>query len=591
MTGTAGTQRTRTGWTGRERRVGRLTTFRSRWYWWGTAGWLVWFSWPVIPGWLLARTFDEFQGHGASGRLGLLLVGLFCAEVAAAVLLRAADTIYAQGTEASMALTRLNVVHAQLASGGADAGPRTVATGDAVSRLRDDPFDVLLLGDNWVDLFGSIAYGVVATTLLARIDPLAALVGVVPLFLIGFANSRVGNVIRGLRQRARQATSEVSGFLNAVFEASLTVRLSGAQPDVLRRLDQLNRRRADAMVRDQVWSDAQFSVNFSLTDVSVGLALVVASRNRLEPGEISLFASYLFHLVWLPHRLGGVIVGRRRFDVSAGRLDAMLSPHSGADRLTEHRPLPILGGGPVPGPAAAPRQPLERLECPGPDDRRPWRVRRRPRVDRRDLDRGQRCGGEREVFAAARPRGPVGARRRRGALERALVTDRAAFLVPPHCAYVAQVPRLFAENLADNLRLGHDLSDDQLFEAVRLAAFDRDVAELPRGLVTLIGTRGVRLSGGQAQRAAAARALAHRPELVVIDDLSSALDIDTELALWDRLAAAGLTVLAASNRPAALARADQVIHLQHAGERSGPPSPASRNVATWEARRISVHST
>ncbi len=569
MTGTAGTQRTRTGWTGRERRVGRLTTFRSRWYWWGTAGWLVWFSWPVIPGWLLARTFDEFQGHGASGRLGLLLVGLFCAEVAAAVLLRAADTIYAQGTEASMALTRLNVVHAQLASGGADAGPRTVATGDAVSRLRDDPFDVLLLGDNWVDLFGSIAYGVVATTLLARINPLAALVGVVPLFLIGFANSRVGNVIRGLRQRARQATSEVSGFLNAVFEASLTVRLSGAQPDVLRRLDQLNRRRADAMVRDQVWSDAQFSVNFSLTDVSVGLALVVASRNRLEPGEISLFASYLFHLVWLPHRLGGVIVGRRRFDVSAGRLDAMLSPHSGADRLTEHRPLPILGGGPVPGPAAAPRQPLERLEARG-----------LTIAGRGVSDVGLvLTAGTLTVVSGAVGSGKSSLLRGLvGLLELdagevrwngALVTDRAAFFVPPHCAYVAQVPRLFAENLADNLRLGHDLSDDELFEAVRLAAFDRDVAELPRGLVTLIGTRGVRLSGGQAQRAAAARALAHRPELVVIDDLSSALDIDTELALWERLAAAGLTVLAASNRPAALARADQVIHLQHAGERSG----------------------
>ncbi len=59
--------------------------------------------------------------------------------------------------------------------------------------------------------------------------------------------------------------------------------------------------------------------------------------------------------------------------------------------------------------------------------------------------------------------------------------------------------------------------------------------------------------------------MAHRPELLVLDDLTSALDVDTELVLWQRLAAAGFTVLAASNRPVALARADRVVALSVAG--------------------------
>ncbi|MFV0524751.1 MAG: ATP-binding cassette domain-containing protein [Acidimicrobiales bacterium] len=84
---------------------------------------------------------------------------------------------------------------------------------------------------------------------------------------------------------------------------------------------------------------------------------------------------------------------------------------------------------------------------------------------------------------------------------------------------------------------------------------------MPDGLDTLIGSRGLRLSGGQAQRAAGARALVHEPELLVLDDLTSALDIDTEIALWDRLATAGMTVLAASNRPVARARADRILEL------------------------------
>ncbi len=55
------------------------------------------------------------------------------------------------------------------------------------------------------------------------------------------------------------------------------------------------------------------------------------------------------------------------------------------------------------------------------------------------------------------------------------------------------------------------------------------------GLDTLVGPRGVRLSGGQLQRALTARALVRRPELLVVDDVSSALDVETERALWDGL--------------------------------------------------------
>ncbi|HYD11116.1 MAG TPA: ABC transporter ATP-binding protein, partial [Acidimicrobiales bacterium] len=77
---------------------------------------------------------------------------------------------------------------------------------------------------------------------------------------------------------------------------------------------------------------------------------------------------------------------------------------------------------------------------------------------------------------------------------------------------------------------------------------------------------GVRLSGGQLQRTAAARMFVRTPELLVCDDLSSALDVETEAALWARVLGAR-TVLAVSHRPAVLARADQVITLE-AGRRS-----------------------
>jgi ABC-type multidrug transport system fused ATPase/permease subunit len=146
-----------------------------------------------------------------------------------------------------------------------------------------------------------------------------------------------------------------------------------------------------------------------------------------------------------------------------------------------------------------------------------------------------------------------------------LVEDPASFFVPPRSAYTAQVPRLFSESLADNIAMGHRAARERLREAVQLAVLDPDLERLEQGLDTMVGARGVKLSGGQVQRSAAARMLATEAELLVFDDLSSALDLHTEAELWKRLLARReVTCLVVSHRRAALERADQII-LMDAG--------------------------
>ena len=144
-----------------------------------------------------------------------------------------------------------------------------------------------------------------------------------------------------------------------------------------------------------------------------------------------------------------------------------------------------------------------------------------------------------------------------------LVADPAAFFVPPWSSYVPQVPRLFSDSLRENILLGF-AGMAGLPAAVTAAVLEADLTQFEHGLDTMVGSRGVRLSGGQLQRAAAARALVRKAELLVVDDLSSALDVETERLLWERVlgAAASATVLAVSHRRPALRRADRIVVLK-----------------------------
>lgn len=145
-----------------------------------------------------------------------------------------------------------------------------------------------------------------------------------------------------------------------------------------------------------------------------------------------------------------------------------------------------------------------------------------------------------------------------------LVADPASFFRPPRSAYTSQAPRLFSETLEDNIRQGIAAGPEEMAAALAQAVMEEDVLQLEKGLETVVGPRGVRLSGGQVQRAAAARMFIRRPSLLVFDDLSSALDVETERLLWERLAAVPghPAVLAVSTRRAALRAAHQIIVLK-----------------------------
>jgi ATP-binding cassette subfamily B protein len=333
------------------------------------------------------------------------------------------------------------------------------------------------------------------------------------------------------------------------------------------------------------------STYFHLVNVAIGIVLLLGARGirngTFTVGDFAMFVVFLDQLMYLPAEVGRLINDLQRIEVSMGRMHALV-PNEPRAMLV--RPTPVYLKGPIPDLATVPpRDRLQRLEVDGltydHDDDVPGVRGVSFVVERESLTvvTGRIGSGKTTLLSALLGLMPcdTGEIRWNGAR----VDDPARFFVPPRTAYTPQVPRLFSESLRENLLLGRADDAASLDAAIRAAVLETDIAVLDDGLDTLVGPRGVKLSGGQVQRAAAARMFVREAELLVFDDLSSALDAETESELWSRLLARGdgVTCLVVSHRAAALRRADQILLME--GGRLVASGPLDVLLATSEEMR------
>lgn len=134
-----------------------------------------------------------------------------------------------------------------------------------------------------------------------------------------------------------------------------------------------------------------------------------------------------------------------------------------------------------------------------------------------------------------------------------------------HVGYVPQDPLLFHSSVRDNLLWScATASEADLWEALSLANAADFVRELPQGIDTYVGDRGVRLSGGQRQRIALARALVRKPQLLILDEATSALDSESEKLIQQSIdkVAAQTTILVVAHRLSTIVKADHIYVMR-----------------------------
>ena len=449
----------------------------------------------------------------------------------------------------------------------------------AISRFRDDVDEIAFFMAESLILVGFGFFALVAVIVMMRINSRITLVVFLPLVVVVGAANLAMKKIEKYRTAHREATGGVTDFIGELLGAVQAIKVATAEERVVARFRRLNETRRRAALKDRLFNVLLDSLFRNTVNLGIGAILLLAASEMragsFTVGDFALFVYYLGFVTDFTALIGVRWAWYKQVGVSFRRL-ARLMAGAPPERLVEHGMVYMSGElPPLPYQPKTEAHRLERLEARGLSCHYPDSTRGVHDVDL-TLERGSftvvtgRIGsGKTTLLRALLGLLPASAGEIRWNGQ--AVDDPATFFVPPRSAYAAQVPVLFGESLRDNILMGLPEDRVDLQDAIWLAVMERDVASLDAGLDTVVGAEGVKLSGGQRQRAAAARMFVREPELLVFDDLSSALDVETERALWERVfarsrrdegAGRDLTCLVVSHRRPALRRADQIILLK-----------------------------
>jgi ATP-binding cassette subfamily B protein len=525
---------------------------------------------PFIPGLITKEFFDRLDAGPAGINAGTLIALLATYGVARLVIMFAGmlnDVNFIFRTGSLMRRNMLERVYSLPGAQAVDESP-----GEMITRFREDVEHTEEAVSWSVDMAGAIAFVAIALTVLIGTDARMTMFVFAPLVVVVAIAERAGTRIRRYRVAARKATGRITETLGETFGSVQSIKVAGAERHMIRHFSELNDVRRKAMVRDRVLTAGLESVFWNTLNIGTAIILILAADSmtsgELTIGEFALFVYFLDFVTDGMFFIGLFISRVKQAGVSVDRMVGLMRG-APADELTRRRDLKISGDledPAIPTRTAADR--LETIEVRGLTFQYPGSANGIHDVDL-TIRRGSftvitgRIGAGKTTLLRALL-GLVKADAGEVTWNGAPVDDPGSFFVPPHSAYTPQVPKLFSLTLRENLLLGLNESDAVVVDAVRSAALDRDLQAMPEGLDTLVGPRGMRLSGGQIQRTAAARMFVRRPELLVFDDLSSALDVETERTLWERLfkQRADATALVVSHRRPALQRADLIIVMR-----------------------------
>lgn len=538
-------------------------------YAWAQVLWIAIWTMPVLVGLITAYFFDNLSEDMSTNIVVIAVVATLGYAAGRSLVIFLGMRNHGSMLFRGGAQIRRNMLNRLYERPGAQ--PLDETPGEIVSRFRDDVEHMLEPFDISVDVAGSAISATIAIGILFTIDPVITIAIIIPVVVVGVVSTWAGGAIREYRTKARETTEAITGYLGETFGSTQSIKVAGAEQNMLRRFSALNDERKRMMVRDRTLTSVLEAVFRNTVNIGTGIILLLAAGRLVVTGEAGISVGDFALLVFLlgmiteaAYFFGMFMARTKQAGVSFSRLIATLD---GApwQRLFVENDLDLHEDAEPVAPTLSDPEPFERFELCGVSYTYPGtdlgihEIDLSVGVGEFVVVTGRIGAGKTTLLRAALGLLPIDEGHLEWNGER--IEDPSLFMAPPRVAYTPQVPRLFSMSLLDNLVLGETVTEDSLSESIHIATMTRDIETMPEGLETMIGPRGVRLSGGQVQRSASARMLTRRPQLLVLDDISSALDVETEQTLWRRLfeARENVATLVVSHRQTAMRRADRVV--------------------------------
>ncbi|MED4573227.1 ABC transporter ATP-binding protein [Brevibacillus agri] len=447
------------------------------------------------------------------------------------------------------------------------------SSGEAISRFRDDVDETtnFLSWTTLIDVIGAAFFAAIALYVMLSIDAIITVVVFLPLVLVVGITNHMRKRIEKYRQESRNATGNVTGLIGEMFGSIQAIQVANAEDRIIGLFRKLNVKRKNTMLKESVFNTSLDSVFSSVVDLGTGVILLMAAHS-MQNGSFTVgdFATFTYFLTWvtqLTRRFGILTAQYKRVGVSKNRMESLVQDGSTSELIKRGKVFADEEASPLQNePPSIPtlsKLAISNLTYVYEDTQRGIR-----NVDL-TLNKGTvtvitgRLGSGKTTLLKT----IIGLLPKQSGeihWNGESVTNPSEVFVPPVCAYTPQVPILFSDSIRDNILLGIEEKNNNLSNAIYQAVLEHDLQSLEDGLDTIVGPKGVMLSGGQRQRTAAARMFVRNAQLLVIDDISSALDINTEKVLLDRLFQRKdeITCLIVSHRPEVLKRADNIIVLK-----------------------------
>ena len=535
---------------------------------------------PLLPVYLVKLYYDGLEGSGEMVITpSAILVLLASIGLTRALLQFGASWSWGDIWHRITGLVRLNMMRLVSYKPGALANLGT--SSETISRMRDDVEEACMPLEELVDGWGVIVFGIGAVLIMGSIDWIATLLIVIPVILSSLTIEMVDKRVRNLRAESRRRGAKVTEFIGEVYNSLLLFKLTPRHDGMCQHLTDLNSDRRRAAVREKLLSEILNGFSGATTAFCTAGLLIYIAYGRgdrgIGVGDFILMITYLDRVAdyagWMLWMLGSFKRGR----VSLKRLLEALPEGTTYRDLGDANPVSSAEQSfNVPGEESTGLKQLQLRDLTFLFDEEGQGIQDITLT----LDQGSftvivgRIGsGKSTLLKTVLGLLPL----QKGTINWNGVPVKRPdlYMTPPRVSYTPQTPKLFSDTLINNITLGKVLPSKAVDDALEAAAFGPDLESMPKGIETMVGPRGLRLSGGQIQRVAAARMLVAGRDLLVIDDLSSALDLETERLLWQRVlkrvstgaASNGATdnpptCLVVSHRRRVLRHADQILVLK-----------------------------